>query len=399
MTEDSDNVRLLETMRRYNQACNYVTDRVFESRMSKYQIQKQLYYDVKGMFHLPAQSTIRLISKVVEACSSSYEIFKQAKILAAIRKTEPPLGPIKPTFKDFGAIQYDQRNSRVGIDQVSLRTLNQRIELKTDVGEYHRMRFQNIRGECNLIRRNGTFYLIVSRETKESPEYTPTDVLGVDLGVNNIAVDTDKQVFDNKLIERARRWYGRRRSILQHIGTKSAKRRLKKLSGKERGFKKDTNHCISKQIISKAKDTQRAIAIEDLKNIRSRVTVRHEQRDRHSKWAFDELRNFLTYGTKSEGVPLMVVSPENTSRRCPKCRHVEKKYRNKNQFECLKCHFKEMADYVATINIAAKARTEAAVNQPHGGALSAAAKVDSSVAIRPDVKQMVVGKPSCFSGW
>ena len=104
-------------------------------------------------------------------------------------------------------------------------------------------------------------------------------VLGIDLGIKNIAVDSDREIFESKKIENTRQRYSRLRSILQHIGTRSAKRKLKKLSGKERRFKKDVNHVISKHIISKAKGTARAIGIENLKYIRSRVTVRRSQRD------------------------------------------------------------------------------------------------------------------------
>jgi putative transposase len=132
-----------------------------------------------------------------------------------------------------------------------------------------------------------------------------------------------------------------------------------KISGKERRFKKDTNHCLSKYIISKAKGRAMAIGIECLKYIRSRsrVTVK-SQRDRHSKWAFGELRSFVTYKAKREGVPLRIIDPKNTSRECPKCQHVDKKNRNNNQFECLQSGYKDMADYVAARNIAARAAVE-----------------------------------------
>ena len=132
------------------------------------------------------------------------------------------------------------------------------------------------------------------------------------------------------------------------------KRKFHKISCKERRLKKDTNHCYPKYIISKAKGTARAMRIENLKIIRShsRVTVK-SKRDRHSKWAFGELRQFLTYKAKSEGVPLRVIDPKNTSRECPKCHYVDKKNRNKSQFQCLQCGYKDMTDYVAAINIAA----------------------------------------------
>ena len=124
--------------------------------------------------------------------------------------------------------------------------------------------------------------MIVVVDSLES-EYDPVGTLGVDLEIENIAVDSDRQIFESKKVESTRQKYSRLRSTLQHTGTKSAKRKLKRLSGKERRFKKDTNHVISKTIISKAKGTTRAIGMKDLKYIRSRVTVRRSQRGRHSK--------------------------------------------------------------------------------------------------------------------
>ena len=149
----------------------------------------------------------------------------------------------------------------------------------------------------------GVFYLIVIQGVPEEKEYDPVGVLGIDLGIENIAVDSDREIFESEKIENTRQRYFRLRKILQHTGTRSANRKLRTICGKERRFKKDTNHCLSKYIISKAKGTARAIRIENLKYIRfrSRVTVK-SQRDRHSKWAFGELRQFLTYKAKSEGV-------------------------------------------------------------------------------------------------
>ncbi len=94
--------------------------------------------------------------------------------------------------------------------------------------------------------------------------------LGVDLGVVNIAVDSDGEVHSGSQINNVRHSHRLLRAKLQAKGTRSAKRKLKRLSGKERRFAKDTNHCISKKLVAKAKDTNRAIALEDLKGIRSR---------------------------------------------------------------------------------------------------------------------------------
>jgi putative transposase len=79
----------------------------------------------------------------------------------------------------------------------------------------------------------------------EEKEYDPIGTRGIDLGIENIVVDSDKEILESKQVEDIRRKYSRLRSDLQHMGTRSAKRKLKKLSGKERRFKKDTNHVIS----------------------------------------------------------------------------------------------------------------------------------------------------------
>lgn len=64
--------------------------------------------------------------------------------------------------------------------------------------------------------------------------YSPKGVLGIDLGINNIVVDSDRQIFTSGKIEVVRKKYNELRSALQKVGTKSAKRKLKRLSGRER---------------------------------------------------------------------------------------------------------------------------------------------------------------------
>ncbi|HKV01366.1 MAG TPA: transposase [Ktedonobacteraceae bacterium] len=149
---------------------------------------------------------------------------------------------------------------------------------------------------------------------------------------------------------------------LQKRGTKSAKRRLKKLSGKEARFKRNTNHVISKRIVAKAKATKQGIAIEELRHIRKRTdsTVRRSQRSRHSSWAFGQLRHFLSYKAALAGVPLHTVDPRNTSRTCPACGHCAKENRKSQaSFCCVRCGLAMNADIVGAINI-----SRAPVNVP-----------------------------------
>jgi putative transposase len=121
------------------------------------------------------------------------------------------------------------------------------------------------------------------------------------------------------------------------------------------------NHRISKQLVAKAKDTNRAIALEDLQGIRSRITVRRSQRATLHSWAFYQLRTFVEYKARRVGIPVILVDPRNTSRTCPVCGHVDKANRpNQSTFSCVFCGFAGLADHIAAINIGRRD----VVNQP-----------------------------------
>ena len=120
-------------------------------------------------------------------------------------------------------------------------------------------------------------------------------------------------------------------------------------------LRRDINHQISKLLVEKAKDTGRAIALEDLGGIRDRVTVRKSQRARHHSWSFFQLRSFIEYKAKRAGVPLVLVDPRNTSRTCSVCGHCEKKNRkSQSEFVCRSCGHSMNADVNAALNIGEK---------------------------------------------
>lgn len=334
-TSKEDKERLLETMKKYNEACNYVSEIAFNLKLTnKYKLHHEVYYKTREKFGLTSEFVIRIIGKVAQ----SYKTGKSTRHI----------------FRELGAIQYDQRNSKIGIDRVSLMTLNGRIKLRTRVGEYQQLRFKRVRNQSDLIYKNNEFYLIVAIDTFEQKQYETNETLGIDLGIENIAVDSDKQIFESKKVEEKRNKFFRLRQSLQRTGTKSAKRHLRKLVGKETRFRRDINHYISKRLVKKTKGTTRAIVLENLKGIRTGVTVYgKKQRNRHHTWSFFQLREFMEYKAKREGVPVIIIKPYNTSQRCPNCLYIHKENRKtRNDFECIRCSYKEMADYVAAMNIA-----------------------------------------------
>jgi putative transposase len=241
-----------------------------------------------------------------------------------------------------------------GLNQVSLLTLSGRILVPFRIGGYQQSRLDAIKGQADLIYRDGIFYLAVTLDAPEPPPDEPAGTLGVDLGIVNIATDSTGETFSGSQVEHTRQRYNKLRQRLQKRGTKSAKRHLKKLSGKQARFQKNTNHCISKRLVQKAKASGQGIAIEDLRHIRQRTegTVRRSQRSRHSNWSFAQLRSFLSYKAALAGVPLHTVDPRNTSRTCSVCGHYAKANRKSQaSFVCVECGMTMNADINAAINI------------------------------------------------
>ncbi len=108
---------------------------------------------------------------------------------------------------------------------------------------------------------------------------------------------------------------------------------------------------------TKAKGTGRGIALEDLKGFSGQQTVRKSQKERFGKWAFDQLRRFITYKAKLDGVPVVTVNSRNTSRTCSACGHCDQANRKSQaRFSCQKCDHTMNADLNAALNIAQKAK-------------------------------------------
>ena len=212
------------------------------------------------------------------------------------------------------------------------------------------------RGEADLVCRNGAFYLHQSCEVKTPDVEVPEGWMGVDLGIVHLAVTSDGESFSGKQVEAKRAWYARRRQILQRVGSRSAKRRLRQLSGRQRRYQRDTNHCISKVLVEVAQRTGRGIALEDLRGIRGRTRVRREQRHRHHNWTFHQLQGYVSYKAALAGVAVWFVDPRYSSQTCSVCGHCDRSNRQtRDEFVCVVCGYAAPADENAARVIARRA--------------------------------------------
>jgi putative transposase len=351
LVSPEDRERLLATMRRVNEACSWLAERAFEAKSAdKIGLQRAHYRELRDRFGLSSQHAVRTISKVCE-------VYRRDKSKLC-------------KFKPLGAVAYDQRiyTFKNGLDRVSLLALDGRIVVPCAIGAYHRGRLEGVRGQADLVYRKGKLFLFVTVDVPDGSPIDPEGWLGVDLGIRNLAVDSDGEAHSGEHTLAVRSRLAKLRAGLQSAGTRSAKRHLRKLRRRERNFHTHTNHVLSKSIVRKAKDTGRGIAVEDLSGIRNRVTVRTAQRATLHSWSFFQLRAFLSYKATLSGVVLVAVDPRNTSRTCPECGNIDKaNRRSQAEFVCTGtgCGFAANADHVGARNIASRAE----VIRPLGSAV------------------------------
>ena len=330
---------LRKTLEVANAACNYISEQAWDSQTFKqFPIHKLTYYAVKEMFGLTAQVVVRCISKVADA----YKLDRK----------------VKRTFKPHGAIAFDDRILTYKLDrmELSLWTVEGRQKMSFACGKRQLELLKGQHGESDLCLVKGKFYLMVVCEVETPKPIDVEGVLGVDLGLVQIAATSDGGGFSGAAIEDNRRKFGHRRSNLQKKQTKSATRKLKKISGVQSRFQKITNHRISKILVKIAYDTHRAIALEELGGIREAPVKGRKQRARHANWSFYQLRQYIVYKAERVGVPVIFVDPRNTSRTCPECGCVDKANRkSQSVFLCTACNFSGNADIVAAVNIAVRA--------------------------------------------
>jgi len=193
---------------------------------------------------------------------------------------------------------------------------------------------------------------------------SPGQALGVFL------TRTYNQFINSKHLLKVKGKYNYLRKKLQGKGTKSAKRLLKRLSGKENRFVRDTNHKASKQIVNLQFDT---FILEKL-NIKTKKENGKKFNKILSGWSWKQLETFLTYKAEIQGKKVEYVDARYTSQKCSVCGNIEKNNRkSQSLFCCQRCNFTLNADLNASRNIKQNYLTtlgislsrQAAINQPN----------------------------------
>jgi IS605 OrfB family transposase len=342
---------LVETAIAFNRACQIALDYGSQNKTSNKNIlNRATYHEIRGALpRLPA-------ALVQTARDQASEILRRTGCAAAAKKRF--------------SVRYDKRTFKFYLDQdrASLTTVHGRLSfpfkhyqcLDTWKGTYT---------NAQLIIRRGRAFLNVQVEIMDTgkvgvPSLASGGVLGIDRGIHDIAVCSDNAFFDSSKLRAVKGRYQHQRRLLQRVGTRSAHRKLRRVSGRERRFTLDTNHCISKKIVEK--EEFNILALEKLHIKKGKKSGRRFN-SLLGSWSPGELRRLLLYKAEARGKIVVEVDPRLTSQRCSRCGYTDKRNRRGLRFHCLRCGFELHADLNAARNIGVLGMSEylrLCVNEP-----------------------------------
>lgn len=339
---------LRETLAEFTVCFNAVAAYGWENREKNgVKLHKATYYPLRAEHpKLPAQLVCAARVKATEAVKSALTRLRQG------RKASCPVS-------QQAATRYDARSYRLlpAASLVSLATTGKRLSIPYRPNPHAAALLAQATGfdSADLIQRKKGFWLHAVVTLPDVPFNATEEIVGVDLGLNRPAVASNNRFFGPRRWREVDHRYFRLRRSLQAKGTRSAKRHLRKLSGKVNRFRRDCDHILSRRIVDSV-TLGATIVVENLVNIRSRVKQRgRESQRRLHAWSFAQLRGFLAYKAEGKGCQVVGIDPRHTSQACSRCGYTHRSNRrSQSLFLCRECGFQLNADLNAARNIAGK---------------------------------------------
>src|SRR5690349_12891049 len=160
--------------------------------------------------------------------------------------------PIKKSLQ----IRYDKRTFKLFPDNeyISLSTIKGRLNFRVKIYEYCKQYLHGQFTNAQLIIRRSKIFINIQVKLPDIKQNIGNRILGIDRGIMNIITCSDNTFVNSKHLRKIKGNYQYLRSKLQSVGTRSAKRKLRKVSGRERRFTLDLNHRLAKEVASKPYD-------------------------------------------------------------------------------------------------------------------------------------------------
>ena len=362
----------------YSDACNIISEYIFNNGfvLDFLKLEKQLYTDIRHTTALKSQMTLSALKTVIARYKTVREQLHQNPY-----KYQDEKGRWQDIERTLEWLRNPIHFRRPQADLVrdrdysfvkkgtmfSINTLDKRIRVTFDVPECFDEYFIKDNGwsfgTAKLVSVNNKWYLHIP-VSKDIPDTEaldkPSHIVGIDRGLRFLMTtydETGKTSFvSGEEILKKRESFNNVRAELQSKGTKSAKRVLKRISGRENRWMSDVNHQISKTLVNRyGKNT--LFVIEDLTGVSfsdDNLSDRNAQgKNELRSWAFYQLEQYLTYKAMESGSAVIKVPADYTSQRCPKCGRIHKANRDHDihEYICDACGYRSNDDRIGAMNI------------------------------------------------
>lgn len=337
----------------FNEAVAYACEHEVKGAV---ELHRAIYKRLRAHHGLPSQFACNVQRSAMGAVSALRKLADAGKdVSVPVSKRQP--------------IPYDVRTMKIRPDRrsVTLTTLGSRIEVR--ILKHKRIdayaEWDTVSGEVSFKDGRVWLSLTFTKDVAVDPITAESNVIGVDRGIVVPAALSTGRMLGGPTWHQTDRNHFRTTRSLQRKGTKSAKRRLKKRSGKWSRFRVWCDHNITKQVVSSVPRGS-IIALENLTNIRLRCRGRGPTaRRRMHAWSFRRQQEMLGYKAPEYGVHVVYVDARYTSQRCSNCGHTDRKNRQSQAvFSCKRCGHTENADLNAAKNIAANWTTSHRIGGP-----------------------------------
>lgn len=352
-------VSLEETSRQFTAVFNAVCAHGWQEReRNGVRLHHALYRPLKGDYPtLVSDLHIQARVKATEAVRSALALLNAGK-----KVTQPRSRACSPRY-NLHTYKVDWQGRTV-----TLSTTGGRLGIPFTVLPHAEKYVGGEVDSSDLVWRKGRWWLHVV-VTLPRPDVEPSEaVVGVDLGLTRPAVTSNSCFLGKRAWKAVEGRFFKLRRALQKRGTKSAKRHLRKLRGKQARFRRNCDHVLSKQVVA-ATPPGGTIVLENLTNIRKRSKIRRKTATsrRIHGWSFAQLKGFIEYKAEERGCTVAGVDPRHTSQTCSCCGYqARNNRRSRDLFRCRKCGYSLHADLNGARNIAAKYRARRGIAPPGG---------------------------------
>jgi putative transposase len=357
----------LRNLRQFAGSCRFVYNKALALNVERYEKkEKRLGYaglcallpnwkmEHEFLSAVPAQALQQSLKNLERAYTNFFQ--KRADFPRFKKKGQ------RESFRIPQGFEIDNQNGRIKLPKL---------------GWMRYRKSQDILGEASNVTVSescGKWYVSVQTEREaERPQHPSTSAVGMDWGVVNLVTLSDGEVvgqcqplkkFLPELAKLQRRMAGKKKFSKNW---RKAKAGITKLHARVANLRKDYVHTVSNNISK----NHVVVCIEDLQvqNLSKSATKKVAQRSGLNRSILDaspfELRRQLEYKTQWQGGLLVLVPPQNTSRKCPECGHLSAENRKSQaKFVCVQCEFSAHADFVAAVNIREAGLASLACSQP-----------------------------------